>query len=201
MSRPELILASGSSSRRTMLAAAGIGFATIAPEVDEDEIRAHMPPETAVDGRAAARLLAEHKALAVSRRHPDALVIGCDQMLVCQGRFFNKAVDEKAARATLQTLRGRTHELISAAVIAEHEAVTWHHVDVASLEMRDFSNAFLEDYLRAEMPDILGSVGCYRIEGRGAQLFVRVEGDQFTIRGLPLIPLLAALRSAGILPA
>ena len=199
MTRPEVILASGSSSRRAMLTAAGIAFTAITPDIDEDELRAKMPPNMAAKGDAVAEHLAERKALAVSMRHPDALVVGCDQVLVCDGKLFNKAVDEKAAAATLRTLRGRTHELISAAVIAKGETITWRCTDVARLHMRAFSDEFLKDYLRAEVPDILGSVGCYRIEGSGAQLFTRIEGDQFTIRGLPLIPLLAALREQGAL--
>jgi septum formation protein len=108
-------------------------------------------------------------------------------------------MDDDQARVTLKALRGRTHELISAAVIAQDDKLLWRHTDVARLAMRDFSDAFLVEYLKAELPDVLGSVGCYRIEGRGAQLFSKVDGDQFTIRGLPLIPLLAALRSRGAL--
>ena len=199
MTRPEVILASGSSSRRAMLTAAGIAFTAITPDIDEDELRAQMPPKAAAQGDGVAEHLAERKALAVSARYPKALVVGCDQVLVCEGRLFSKAVDEKAAGVTLRTLRGRTHELISAAVIAKGETLTWRCTDVARLQMRGFSDEFLDDYLRAELPDILGSVGCYRIEGRGAQLFAHVEGDQFTIRGLPLIPLLAALREQGAL--
>ena len=199
MTYPQVILASGSSSRRAMLMAAGIAFTAITPDIDEDELRAKMPPKTAAKGDAVAGHLAERKALAVSARHPSAVVVGCDQVLICEGRLFNKAVDEKAAGVTLRALRGRMHELISAAVIAKGEAITWRCTDVARLQMRGFSDDFLADYLRAEVPDILGSVGCYRIEGRGAQLFARVEGDQFTIRGLPLIPLLTALREQGAL--
>jgi nucleoside triphosphate pyrophosphatase len=196
MTRPELILASGSSSRRTMLAAAGVEFTAVVPQVDEDGLRAKMP---AAKGDAVAEHLAEQKARAVSAHHPGALVLGCDQVLVCEGRLFNKALDDSQASATLRALRGRTHELISAAVLAKDDDVAWRCTDVARLSMRDFSDAYLKEYLQAELPDILGSVGCYRIEGRGAQLFERVEGDQFTIRGLPLIPLLAALRAEGAL--
>ena len=199
MTRQELILASGSSSRRSMLTAAGIDFTAIAPEVDEDEVRATMLPKAAAQGRAVAEHLAERKALSVSARHAGALVLGCDQVLVCEGKIFNKATDEAQATATLRALRGRSHELISAAVLAEDQDLVWRCTDVARLEMRDFSDAFLERYLQAELPDILGSVGCYRIEGRGAQLFARMDGDQFTIRGLPLIPLLAALHARGAL--
>ena len=192
----KLILASGSSSRRAMLAAAGVKFTAIVPEIDEDELRAKMP---AANGAAVAEHLAESKALAVSARHPDALVLGCDQVLVCEDRLFNKALDDSEASATLRALRGRTHELISAAVLATGDELVWRCTDVARLRMRDFSDAYLKEYLEAELPDILGSVGCYRIEGRGAQLFSRIEGDQFTVRGLPLIPLLAALREQGAL--
>ena len=201
MTRPEVILASGSSSRRAMLTAAGIAYRAITPDVDEDDLRARMPREMGTKASAVAERLAEHKALAVSASHPGALVIGCDQVLVCDGKLFNKAVDEAAARGTLKALRGRTHELISAAVIAKGDEFVWRCTDVARLQMRAFSDDYLADYLRAEIPDILGSVGCYRIEGRGAQLFTRVEGDQFTIRGLPFIPLLAALREQGALPS
>jgi septum formation protein len=199
MTRPQVILASGSSSRRTMLAAAGIVFTAVTPDVDENELRAKMPADVAAKGDAVAAHLAEHKALAVSVHHPDALVVGCDQVLVCEGRLFNKAGDESQASATLRALRGRTHELISAAVIAKGETITWRCTDVARLHMRAFSDDFLKQYLWDEVPDILGSVGCYRIEGSGAQLFTRIEGDQFTIRGLPLIPLLTALREQGAL--
>lgn len=201
MTRPELFLASGSSSRRAMLAAAGVNFTAIMPDVDEDEIRAKMPPAATAKAHGVAEHLAERKALSVSLRYPGALVIGCDQVLICEGRSFNKAADEREAGDTLRALRGRAHELVSAVVIAKEQELIWRCTDMARLEMRDFSDAFLERYLQAELPDVLGSVGCYRIEGRGAQLFARVEGDQFTIRGLPLIPLLTALRARGALPS
>jgi septum formation protein len=184
-----------------MLAAAGVVFTAVAPAIDEDEVRGKMRPAAAGEGRAVAEYLAESKALSVSAGHPKALVLGCDQVLVCEGRLFNKALDEAEAAAALRALRGRTHELISAVVIAKDNELAWRCTDVARLKMHDFSDAFLEEYLQAELPDILGSVGCYRIEGRGAQLFDRVEGDQFTIRGLPLIPLLAELRARGALPS
>jgi septum formation protein len=197
MTSPEVILASGSSSRRTMLAAAGVVFSVVVPDLDENEARARMPPDIAAHGHATANLLAERKALSISERHPAALVIGGDQVLVCEGRLLNKATHESEASATLRALRGRTHELVSAAVIARGQETIWRCTDVACLEMRNFSDAYLAEYLKAELPSVLGSVGCYRIEGRGAQLFTKVEGDQFTIRGLPLIPLLEALRAFG----
>jgi septum formation protein len=182
-----------------MLAAAGVAFSVVVPGVDEDEMRANMPSGAAGQGHATANHLAERKALSVSERHPKALVIGGDQVLVCEGRLLNKAMDDREASTTLKALRGRTHELISAAVIAREQETIWRCTDVARLEMRDFSDGFLAEYLTHELPDVLGSVGCYRIEGRGAQLFTKIEGDQFTIRGMPLIPLLDALRTFGAL--
>ena len=137
--------------------------------------------------------------MAVSERHGEGLVLGADQLLVCGEKIFAKARDEGEARETLRALRGREHELISAAMVARGGVIVWRHVDHARLWMRDFSDAFLDAYMTAEMPDILGSVGCYRIEGQGAQLFSRVQGDHFSIRGLPLIPVLQALRGAGAL--
>jgi septum formation protein len=201
MSKAVLILASSSSSRRKMLASAGVEFTTAMPDVDEDAVKAaYLRGATGSSpGAAVAEALAERKALAISARHPGALIIGADQVLVCEGNVFNKAADESEARATLSALRGRKHELIAAAVIANGDAIIWRCSESAQLEMRDFSDVFLEEYLSSEIPDVLGSVGCYRIEGRGAQLFTRVSGDQFSIRGLPLIPLLEALRRYGVL--
>ncbi len=167
MTRPEVILASGSSSRRAMLTAAGIAFTAITPDIDEDELRAKMPPKTAAKGDAVAGHLAERKALAVSMRHPNALVVGCDQVLVCEGKLFNKAVDEKAAAATLRALRGRTHELISAAVIAKGETLTWRCTDVARLQMRAFSDEFLERLSARRGPGHPGL--CRLLSHRGAR--------------------------------
>jgi len=182
-----------------MLAAAGVEFTTAMPNVDEDAVKAAYSLGSAFPGEAVAVALSERKALAISERHPDALVIGADQVLVCEGRVFNKAVDATDARAALMALRGREHELIAAAVIAKGDAIIWSSADTAYLTMRDFSAEFLDEYLSREIPDVLGSVGCYRIEGRGAQLFSRVRGDQFSIRGLPLVALLEALRQYGVL--
>ena len=192
MSDIQFILASSSTSRRTMLEAAGVVFTVVAPNVDEDLMK-DMLTGGGADGATIAHALAEAKALAASERHRHAVVLGADQVLVCQGRIFNKALDEGQARATLCALRGEEHELISAAVIARDGTAIWRRTDIARLTMREFSDAFLDQYLTAEMPDILGSVGCYRIEGRGAQLFSNVKGDHFCIRGLPLIAVLEAL--------
>jgi septum formation protein len=200
MSNIEFILASTSTSRRSMLEAAGVAMSVMAPNVDE-ELMTAMLTGGGADATAIADALAEAKALAVSQAHPDALVLGADQVLVCDGRMISKALEEGEARATLLTLCGREHELISAAVIAKGGTVLWRRVETARLRMRQFSGEFLERYLTAEIPEILGSVGCYRIEGLGAQLFSEISGDYFCIRGLPLIAVLAALRDYGaILP-
>lgn len=198
MSDLAFILASSSTSRRVMLEAAGVAFKVVAPGVDEDVIKDRLSADGA-DGATIAHALAEAKAYAVSKSHPDALVLGADQILIFENRIFNKALDEDEARATLRSLRGQTHELISAAVMAKDGAALWRRTDIARLTMREFSESFLQEYLTAEMPELLGSVGCYRIEGRGAQLFSEVKGDHFCIRGLPLIGVLAALRDLGAL--
>lgn len=198
MNEGAIILASASSSRRAMLTAAGVDFATLSSGIDEELITERMAAER-TDPAKIAQALAEAKAVAVSTRRPDALVIGANQVLVCDGAMLGKAQDEGAARRTLIALKGRRHRLISAAVIAKRGKGIWRRTETVELLMRDFSVPFLDAYLAAEIPDVLGSVGCYRIEGRGAQLFDRVDGDQFCIRGLPLLPLLAALRQYGAL--
>lgn len=198
MSRALIVLASGSTSRRAMLEAAGLAFTTSVPDVDEDVLKDALTKKGA-DAEGIADGLAEAKAKSVSQRHTDAYVIGADQVLVCEGRLFNKCADGNEARATLKALRGREHRLISASVIAKDAKPIWRHSESARLHMREFSDAFLKDYLAMELPDVLGSVGVYRIEGRGAQLFDRVEGDQFCIRGLPLLAVLSALRELGAL--
>jgi len=200
MSNAKIILASASASRHAMLSAAGLEFVSLVSGVDEDVITERLSGRR-VDGGDIAGALAEAKATRVSTQRPEALVIGADQILVCEGKVLGKAQDETAARRTLTTLKGRWHSLISAAVIARGGKAVWQQSETARLHMRDFSASFLDAYLAAEIPGVLGSVGCYRIEGRGAQLFDRVEGDQFCIRGLPLIGLLNALRDQGALPS
>lgn len=183
-----------------MLEAAGVPFTVVAPNVDEALMKDVLSGGGA-DAPTIAHALAEAKAVAISERHRHALVLGSDQILVCGGKVFSKALDEGEARATLRALRGQEHELVSAAVMACEGKPIWQRTDIARLTMRDFSDAFLDEYLTAEMPDILGSVGCYRIEGRGAQLFSSVKGDHFCIRGLPLIAVLEALRDFEGLPS
>ena len=175
-----------------------MAFSIVAPNVDEDLLKDRLTASGA-NGSRIADALAEAKALAVSERHPAALVIGADQILMSGGRIFSKASDKIEARKTLLALRGRDHELICAAVMARAGHAIWRRVETATMRMREFSDEFLDEYLTVEIPDVLGSVGCYRIEGRGAQLFSELSGDHFCIRGLPLIALLAALREEGAL--
>jgi septum formation protein len=151
------------------------------------------------DGRAIAGALAELKARRVSASDGEGLVLGADQVLVCEDTLFSKPETHAAARSQLQRLRGRPHQLLTAAVLARAGTPLWRHVDVSTLWMRSFSDAFLEAYLAQEGDAVLGSVGCYRLEGMGVQLFERIDGDYFSILGLPLVPLLAALRQHGVM--
>jgi septum formation protein len=188
-----LILASGSASRQEMLRAAGVAFEIVVPDIDEDAAKDRLMRGGAGSGEIAGTL-AELKAVAVSHSRPGALVLGADQVLDCGGQLFNKSRNRAEARATLSALRGRRHQLLSAAVLAQEGAPVWRDLQIAELWMRDFSDAFLEDYLKREGDTLLSSVGCYRIEGRGVQLFTRISGDTFVIRGLALLAVLAALR-------
>lgn len=194
-----LILASKSAARRAVLDGAGVAYEARVAGVDEDAVKASLLAEGA-GPREIADALAELKAIRVSAGRPD-FVIGSDQTLDLDGQLYDKAESVEAARERLKLLRGRTHKLHSAVVVAKEGAPIWREVVTASLTMRDFTDAFLEDYLASEGPHALGSVGCYRLEGPGAQLFSRIEGDYFAILGLPLMGLLDLLRRHGELPA
>lgn len=195
----KLVLASQSAARRAMLNDAGVPHDAMAPGVDEDAAKAALKAD-GNDARRMADALAELKAIKLSRRFPEDLVLGCDQTLSCEdGTMLDKPVSREDAAAQLRGLRGMTHRLTSAAVICHGGAPVWRHVDVAKLAMRDFSDAWLETYLDAEWPAIAGCVGGYRLEGLGAQLFARIDGSHFTILGLPLLPLLDYLRVRGVL--
>lgn len=198
--REPLVLASGSATRARLLADAGLSILVDPAAVDEEEIRAAFLAEGR-DAAACAAALAETKAVRVSGRHGGALVVGADQILDCGGRWLEKPRDIEAARAQLKLLRGRRHALITAAAVVRNGALIWHTLDRAHLTMRAFSDGFLDDYVAATGAELLDSVGAYRLEGVGAQLFERVEGDFFTILGLPLLPLLDFLRGHGALTA
>ena len=195
---PKVVLASGSRPRAEMLANAGVFFVTDAPAVDESAIKNAMRASGA-DAAATAEALAATKAQQVSRRHPDSLVIGADQMLVCDEEWFDKPEDAAAARRHLERLRGRSHELVSAVSVVQAGTVIWHHVDRATMTMRPFSDDFIAEYLDKMGEKITATVGAYELEGLGAQLFSRIAGDCFTILGMPLLPLLDFLRGHGVL--
>ena len=190
-----LVLASKSVTRRAVLDGAGVAYEAVGSGVDEDVAKQALLARRATP-RQIAEALAEDKALAVSVGRPE-LVIGADQTLEFQGALYDKAETLEAARARLKMLRGKPHMLHSAVVVAERGAVVWRETQSATLKMRDFSDAFLEDYLATEGEAALGSVGCYRLEGLGVQLFSKIEGDYFTILGLPLMGLLDLLRRRG----
>lgn len=194
-----LILASGSAARRRMLEAAGVTFEVEVPRVDEEAAKAALRAE-GVKPRDQALALAELKALSVSQDR-DGLVIGADQMLALEGEVFDKPKTTAEGREHLRSLRGRAHDLITAVVVARGGEVLWRHVDTPGLTMRPFSDGFLEDYFSRVGPSVLTSVGAYQLEGLGAQLFERVEGDYFSILGLPLLPLLAFLREHHVVGA
>lgn len=196
-----IVLASGSASRRAMLAAAGVPFEIEPPRVDEEGMKDALRAE-GVDARGLADALAELKALSVSRRRPGRVVIGSDSTVaLADGTMLDKPVTREIAADQLRRMRGGRHTLISAAVAARDGVAVWRFVDTATLTVRAFSDAFLETYLDAEWPAIAGCVGCFRIEGPGVHLFSKVEGSHFTILGLPLLPLLGWLREVGELPA
>ena len=193
-----IVLASKSAARRAVLAGAGVPFEAVVAGVDEDAVKASLLAEGATP-RDVADALSELKAVKVSRRGPE-FVIGADQTLELDGRLYDKVETLEAARRRLRELRGRTHKLHSAVVVAKDGAPIWREVASATLTMRPFSDAFLEDYLATDGEAALGSVGCYRLESLGAQLFSRIEGDYFAILGLPLLGLLELFRRHGVLP-
>ncbi len=194
-----LILASRSTSRAAVLKAAGLEFTQIGSGVDEDSLKASLRAEGASVAKQA-DLLAETKALKISMSHA-GVVLGCDQMLELDGQGLDKVSTREEARAVLLQLRGKTHTLQSAMVACVEGAAVWRHLAQPRLRMRNFSDSFLDAYLDAIGPAAFDSVGCYQIEGRGAQLFDRIDGDLFSIMGMPLLPLLQWLRDRGTLLA
>ncbi len=193
-----LVLASGSRVRAAMLRQAGLAFQVLPADVDESVTKREM---AGADPMRIAEALAVIKARAVSPSCPGALVIGADQMLVCDSNLFDKPADIDEARSHLRRLRGMTHHLCTAAVIVRDGEVLWQHSERPELVMRPFSDGFIDSYLAAIGDDALLSVGAYQLEGRGAQLFDRVAGDFFSILGLPLLPLLAFLRHRNLIEA
>ena len=197
---PAVVLASSSASRRALLEAAGLRFEARPAAVDEAAIKEAAQAEGLTPAEAAI-LLAEAKAERVARRAPEALVIGGDQLLVCEGRWFDKPETLAQARENLLWLRGKRHELVNGTVIWRGGQRIWQDVTTVRLTFRDFSEAFLDAYLAAEGEVLLASVGAYRLEGLGVQLMAKIEGEHSAILGLPLTPLLRFLRQHGVLIA
>lgn len=194
-----IVLASGSATRAQLLRAAGAVFTIEPAAVDEEAVKQSLLAEGA-SPRVVADALAELKALRISAARPDALVIGADLVLEFEGRLVSKSDSLAAARALLLELRGKRHTLHCAAVLARAGVPVWRHAERATLWMREFSEDHLDAYLAHHGEDLLSGVGCYRIEDDGLQLFDRIDGDYFAILGLPLLPLLNALREHSLLP-
>lgn len=193
-----LVLASQSASRRAMLDAAGISYEAIPAYLDERGLEASLqgsPPERI------ALALAEAKALAVGAERPDALVLGSDSLVAVDGRRFDKPETREQAAEHLRFFSGKEMQLFSAAALVRQDKVLWSQVAVARLHVRELSEEFIADYLTHEWPAVAGCVGVFRIEARGVQLFSRIEGDHFTVLGMPLLSVLAGLRECGELPA
>lgn len=196
MTLKPLILASKSAARRAMLEGAGVPFSVQVAGIDEEALKT-----PGVDPVALAEDLAKAKALAVSVLHPQTLILGADQTLAFDGGLVSKAVSLEAARQRLSQMRGHSHQLHSGAALALNGQIIWSGVDSVQMVMRHFSDEFLDAYISAEGDELLHCVGSYRLEGMGSQLFAAVEGDYFTVLGLPLWPILEQLRQAGVIYA
>lgn len=194
---PEVVLASASRWRLELLRRAGLNLRAEPARIDESEVKTSLRADRA-DAAAAAETLAELKAAKISRQAPGALVIGADQILECEGRWFDKPPDRATAAAHLRALRGKSHALETAACVVRDGVRIWHHGETPRLTVRPLDEAFIESYLDAAGPEILETVGAYRLDDIGAQLFTKVSGDYFTILGLPLLPLLGFLREHGV---
>ncbi len=195
---PDLILASASKARQTLLHQAGVKFRTQVSQLDEASFKASLKAEDAT-AQMAVEALGELKARKVAQQIPESLVIGADQILSINDIWFDKPVDLEHARAHLAALSGKTHFLHTSVSVLRGEQVLWHHNETCEMTMRDLSADFIDAYLAQEGEEVLYSVGAYRLEGLGAQLFSKIYGDFFTILGLPLLPLLEFLRNNQIL--
>lgn len=196
----DIILASGSKIRAQLLTNAGLNFTVSVPSVDEDAVRASLLTERA-SPRDVADVLADLKALRVAAHHPDAIVIGCDQVLALGHEIYAKPQTPADALLQLQTLRGQTHQLLSAVVIYGEGRALWRHVGAVRLHMRDASDTYLTDYVDRNWDSIRHSVGAYKLEEEGVRLLKRIDGDYFNVLGLPLLELLSYLMQRGTLPS
>ena len=193
-----LILASKSASRRAMLDAAGVAYKSIPADIDERAVEAGL---AGAEPSEVAEALAVAKAAAVAALHPGALVLGSDSLVVCAGRRFDKPRSREEAGEHLRFFSGKVMELHSAAALVKDGGCHWSHASIARLHVRALSGNFIAAYLDMEWPEIGHTVGAFRIEGPGVQLFESIAGDQFTVLGMPLLPLLGALRDEGVLIA
>ncbi len=196
----QIVLASGSAIRGQMLSNAGIAFEAIVPRVDEEMIKIALQAEKATP-RDIADALAETKARKIGGKHPDKLVIGCDQVLDFDGQILSKPQTPEEAREQLKALRGKRHSLLSAVVVYHELEPLWRHVGQVRLYMRDISDSYLNEYVERNWPSLQSSVGGYKLEEEGVRLFSRIEGDYFTILGLPLIEMINYLTASGDLKA
>ena len=191
---PDLILASGSSIRRKMLEDAGVEFEVVRPDIDETAAKEGQP-----DLQNIAKSLAEAKAFSVSAKHPEAWVIGSDSVIAVEGVLFSKPRSREEAAEHLRMFSGKTMLLVSAVALARNGELDWSHIGQAELEVRELSENFIQYYLEAEWPEVGNTVGVFRMEGRGIQLFHSLVGGHFTILGMPLLPILKRLRKHGLL--
>ena len=196
----QIVLASGSAIRGQMLSNAGIAFEAIVPRVDEEMIKMALQAEQATP-RDIADALAETKARKIGGKHPDKLVIGCDQVLDIEGQILSKPQTPEEVKEQLKALRGKRHSLLSAVVVYHELKPLWRHVGQVRLYMRDISDSYLNEYVDRNWPSLQSSVGGYKLEEEGVRLFSRIEGDYFTILGLPMIEMINYLTASGDLKA
>ncbi|SCX35767.1 Maf-like protein [Agrobacterium rosae] len=195
---PDLILASSSASRQMLMRNAGLSFSVQPADIDERAVDARLEQEGATPERIAVEL-AKAKALAVSELNPDAIVLGCDQTMSLADRIYHKPKDMTEAHTNLMSLSGKTHRLNCGAALARNGEIIWDVVTVADMTVRELDAAFVDRHLERVGTKVLSSVGAYQLEGEGIQLFTAIEGDYFTILGLPLLPLLTKLREVGLI--
>jgi septum formation protein len=188
-----LILASGSAARRSMFENAGLAFEIMPAGIDEESVMKTAQAQGMAFDKIAQKL-ADEKAILISHKNPEALVIGADQVMECEGALLQKAQDKNQAREKLKRLRGKTHSLVSAVSVAQNGEILWRHASIATLSMQNFSDETLERYIDRAGDVLTSCVGAYALEGIGVRLFEKIEGEYFTILGLPLLPLLNYLR-------
>ena len=198
--KKRIVLASESKTRQSILRQAGVEFDVKPARIDEEAIIKSLLTDGATTNDIV-DALAEYKALRVAGSNPDGLIIGSDQILVCGKKIYSKAQNMEQAKTTLKELRGKSHQLLSAAVIFEDGKPVWRTVSRAQLFMRNYSDEYLDDYLDYCGSDILSSVGCYFLEDKGVNLFSRIQGDYFTVLGFPLLDVLEFLRNRGVIPS